>query len=97
MYIDQPDIILSDVMMPVMGGFELLQALRQDNRTCHIPVILLSARAGEEAKIEGLQVIRKGEYEASIHLILWHAGRGFRLSCKTIQCKGVHGTSDKAT
>src|SRR5690242_5051244 len=49
-----PDLVLSDVMMPRMDGFELLNALRSDASTSTIPVILLSARAGEEAKIEGL-------------------------------------------
>ncbi len=49
-----PDLILSDVMMPGLNGFELLQALRTDPRTREIPIILLSARAGEEAIVEGL-------------------------------------------
>ncbi|GMT96401.1 hypothetical protein KH5H1_05200 [Corallococcus caeni] len=49
-----PDLILSDVMMPRLDGFGLLQALRADERTRTVPVILLSARAGEEAQEEGL-------------------------------------------
>jgi len=49
-----PDLILSDVMMPGLDGFELLQALRSDPRTREVPIILLSARAGEEAIVEGL-------------------------------------------
>ncbi|MBN9683876.1 MULTISPECIES: ATP-binding protein [unclassified Corallococcus] len=49
-----PDLILSDVMMPGMDGFALIQALRADERTRTVPVILLSARAGEEAQEEGL-------------------------------------------
>lgn len=49
-----PDLVLTDVMMPRMDGFGLLSALRSDNRTREIPIILLSARAGEEAKVEGL-------------------------------------------
>jgi signal transduction histidine kinase/DNA-binding response OmpR family regulator len=48
-----PDLILSDVMMPEMNGFELISAVRADERLQGIPVILLSARAGEEARIEG--------------------------------------------
>ena len=51
----RPDLILTDVMMPKMDGFELLQALRADPQTSTIPVILLSARAGEEAKSEGME------------------------------------------
>ncbi len=49
------DLILADVMMPLMGGFELLEKVRQHKQTREIPVILLSARAGEESKVEGLE------------------------------------------
>ena len=50
-----PDLILTDIMMPHMDGFELLRALRGDPSTAAIPVILLSARAGEEAESGGLE------------------------------------------
>jgi signal transduction histidine kinase len=50
-----PDLILSDVMMPVLDGFGLVRALRADARTRAIPIILLSARAGDESTVEGLQ------------------------------------------
>ena len=50
-----PDLVLSDVMMPVLDGFELLRRIRANPRTQEIPVVLLSARAGEEARIEGLE------------------------------------------
>jgi len=50
-----PDLIVSDVMMPILDGFELLKALRADEQTRTIPVILLSARAGEESRVEGIQ------------------------------------------
>ncbi|MEP0921784.1 ATP-binding protein [Leptolyngbya sp. ST-U4] len=50
-----PDLVLTDVMMPNLDGFGLLQALRTDPQTREIPIILLSARAGEEARIEGLE------------------------------------------
>ncbi|QRO01235.1 response regulator [Archangium violaceum] len=49
-----PDLVLSDVMMPRLDGFGLLRALREDSRTHTVPIILLSARAGEEATVEGL-------------------------------------------
>ncbi|GIL38081.1 response regulator [Roseiterribacter gracilis] len=50
----KPDLVLSDVMMPVLNGFQLLRAVRADLATADVPVVLLSARAGEEATIEGL-------------------------------------------
>jgi len=50
-----PHLILSDVMMPVVDGFELLKAVRADERTRRIPVVMLSARAGEESRVEGLE------------------------------------------
>jgi signal transduction histidine kinase/DNA-binding response OmpR family regulator len=49
-----PDLIVSDVMMPKVDGFQLLRVLRADPLLEALPVILLSARAGEEAKVEGL-------------------------------------------
>ena len=50
-----PDLVLSDIMMPRLDGFELLRALRGDPLTARTPVVLLSARAGEEATVEGLE------------------------------------------
>jgi len=50
-----PTIVIADVMMPGLDGFELLQNLRANPETKHIPVVILSARAGEEARIDGLR------------------------------------------
>jgi PAS domain S-box-containing protein len=50
-----PDLVLADVMMPRLDGFGLLQALRTDEALKTVPVILISARAGEEARLEGLE------------------------------------------
>jgi PAS domain S-box-containing protein len=50
-----PDLIVSDVMMPRLDGFGLLRALRADAALAETPVLLLSARAGEEAKVDGLE------------------------------------------
>ncbi|GLZ44448.1 hypothetical protein Acsp06_06330 [Actinomycetospora sp. NBRC 106375] len=51
---DPPDLVVSDVMMPGRDGLALLAALRADERTARVPVLLLSARAGEDAAVEGL-------------------------------------------
>ncbi|AKK27297.1 SpoIIE family protein phosphatase [Mycobacterium sp. EPa45] len=52
---ERPDLVVSDVMMPRLDGLALVAALRTDPHTVGVPVLLLSARAGQEASIEGLQ------------------------------------------
>jgi PAS domain S-box-containing protein len=51
----RPSLVLADVMMPRMDGFQLLEAIRADKNLQDLPVILLSARAGEESRVEGLK------------------------------------------
>ncbi len=51
-----PDLIISDVIMPVMDGFEMLDAIKKDARTMHLPVILLTAKGMLESKVKGLEI-----------------------------------------
>jgi signal transduction histidine kinase len=52
---DMPDLIISDVMMPYKDGYQLCREVKDDPRTCHIPVVLLTAKTDLSTKIEGLQ------------------------------------------
>lgn len=52
----EADIIITDVMMPVMDGIKLCKNIKQNIRTCHIPVIILSAKTDIKDQLEGLQV-----------------------------------------
>ena len=54
-YEQPPDVVLLDVMMPEMDGWQVLRTLKGDERTRHIPVVMLSARAERRDKMIGLQ------------------------------------------
>lgn len=52
-----PDAIICDVMLPRINGFEVTRQLKRDDRTCHIPIIMLTARVDEESRIEGFKTL----------------------------------------
>jgi signal transduction histidine kinase/ligand-binding sensor domain-containing protein/DNA-binding response OmpR family regulator len=52
-----PDVIICDVILPKLNGYEVTRQLKQDDRTCHIPIVLLTARADEESRLRGLRTL----------------------------------------
>ena len=53
---DKPDLILLDIMMPVMGGYEVLRRLKEDENLKSVPVIMLTARAQEKDVVKGIDM-----------------------------------------
>ena len=53
---EQPDLIILDIMLPIMDGFEVCRTLKSDDKTSHIPIIILSAKSQETDKVVGLEL-----------------------------------------
>lgn len=100
-----PDLIISDVMMPVKGGIELTQELKNDQRTSHIPIILLTAKVGEEHHLKGVQTGADDYIEKPFHhkilihkvnnsiaarqKIRDHYQKGFEITPQKLEINGV--------
>lgn len=71
-------LIISDVMMPVMDGLTLLKTIRKDHQLCHIPFILLTAKCTEQTHMEGLEYGADAYFEKpfSIHLLTKQVAKG---------------------
>lgn len=76
---EQPDLILLDVMMPGIDGYEVLKRLKDNEKTCHIPVIMLTAKNEEESKLKAsglyaddyiVKPVETKELKARIHKLL---------------------------
>ena len=70
-----PDIVLSDVMMPIMDGFELCKKIKADEHSSHIPVVMLTARADDTSRLKGLDhgvdaYLTKPFNREELHLVL---------------------------
>ncbi|MDO7171565.1 two-component regulator propeller domain-containing protein [Mariniflexile sp. AS56] len=79
-----PDIVVSDVMMPKMDGFELCKKVKSEFETCHIPVILLTARALEEDRVEGYNTGADGYLGKPFNMNVLKARIGNLLESKRI-------------
>jgi signal transduction histidine kinase/PleD family two-component response regulator len=74
----KPDLVITDIMMPNLDGFGLIRALRADEVLREVPIIALSARAGEEARVEGLQ------QGADDYLVKPFSARELVVRCETV-------------
>ena len=101
-----PDLVIADIMMPRVDGFEMLRALRADPTTKMLPVIFLSARAGEEQRIEGLRAgvndylekpftVKELQVRVRSHLAIENARRS-TLERETILRAEAEASRDKA-
>jgi|GEM_PF-2860976 len=64
----QPDLVIADVMMPLMDGISLIKAMKRHKYLSHIPVIIISAKGSDESKIEGLETMANDYIEKPFNL-----------------------------
>ena len=95
-----PDIIISDIMMPVMDGIEFIQKCRENIITSHIPIILLTAKDGIESEIEGLtygadDYIRKPFNPTTLKLKVNNAIKRFRKNKTNMENEGIKSLNER--
>lgn len=90
-------LIISDVMMPVMDGLTLLKTIRKDHQLCHIPFILLTAKCTEQTHMEGLEYGADAYFEKpfSIHLLTKQVAKG--TSCMAVSSPRVQAVENIIT
>jgi signal transduction histidine kinase len=100
-----PDLVVSDVMMPNLDGFGLLRALRAIPTTAGLPVLLLSARAGEDARVEGLEAgaddylvkpFSARELVARVRVLLEHRSLAAALATATREAEEARSRAEAA-
>ena len=89
-----PDLVLTDVMMPVLDGLQLLRVLRKDETTRALPVVVLSARAGQEADVEGLG-LGADDYVVKPFAAAQLIAR-IRTTLQLARIRGMHGGASSA-
>ncbi len=86
-----PDLIILDLMLPDMDGLEISRLLKQDQKTKHIPILMLTAKSEEIDRIVGFEVGAADQYEYSVGLNHFFVGHGIKLQLDYTALINVRG------